>query len=74
MVMCSKDAPRSARSATAGNGHGARHGSDYGDGGPVFVPSRELSPMAQALLSAPAGDERVTAYDELWYLGRPQQA
>lgn len=72
MLMCSKDAPRSPRSPAAGNG--ARPGSDYGDGGPVFVPSRELSPMARALLSAPAGDERVTAYDELWYLGRPQQA
>ncbi len=72
MVMCSKDAPRAA-TPPAAEGNGARRRNGYGDGGPVFVPSRELSPLARALLSSPA-DERVTAYDEIWYLGRPQQA
>ncbi len=48
-----------------------RERSVYGEGGPVFLPPRKLSPQAQALLSSPPEGDRVTAYDDIWYLGRP---
>ncbi len=48
-----------------------RERSVYGEGGPVFLPPRKLSPQAQALLSSPTEGDRVTAYDDIWYLGRP---
>lgn len=47
---------------------------EYGRGGPVFLPPRQLSPLARTLLSKPFAGERVTAYDDLWYLGRPQES
>ncbi len=41
-------------------------------GGPVFVPRRKPSPLAEALLNQPpVASERVTAYDERWFQGRP---
>ncbi len=39
-----------------------------GEGGPVFFPRRKPSALARALL---AQTDRVTAYDELWFAGRP---
>ena len=41
-----------------------------GEGGPVFLPRRRPSAFAQELLARDAA-ERVTAYDELWFAGRP---
>jgi hypothetical protein len=64
MVLIMNDEPRAA---------GTEPRSD-GQGGPVFLPPRQLSPVARAILSTPAENERVTAYDELWYRGRPQRA
>jgi hypothetical protein len=40
-------------------------------GGPVFLPRRHSSALAHALLSQPWHEERVTPYDEQWFLGRP---
>ncbi len=46
-----------------------RRRSRLGEGGPVFLPKRKPSALAQALLaSAP---EQVTAYDDVWFAGRP---
>ncbi len=56
---------------TAGSSAVRRDRSAYGEGGPVFLPPRKLSPLAQNLLSSPAEGDRVTAYDDIWYLGRP---
>ncbi len=39
-----------------------------GEGGPVFLPRRKPSAFTEALL---AQVERVTAYDDLWFAGRP---
>ncbi len=41
-----------------------------GEGGPVFLPRRKPSAFARQLLARDAA-ERVTAYDELWFAGRP---
>ena len=65
MVSRKKEATQTTSPATRGER------SPYGDGGPVFLPPRKLSPQAQALLSSPAEGERVTAYDDIWYQGRP---
>jgi hypothetical protein len=43
----------------------------YGDGGPVFIPARKPSPLARTLLASAGDGARVTAYDEIWYAGRP---
>ncbi len=39
-----------------------------GEGGPVFRPRRKPSAFAEALL---AQVDRVTAYDDAWFAGRP---
>lgn len=65
MVICEKDESRTAA---------AEPRRVSGQGGPVFLPPKKLSPIASAILSTPLETERVTAYDELWYLGRPQRA
>jgi len=45
------------------------------EAGPVFVPSRRPSAFARRLLEESTGnaaaDDAVTAYDELWFAGRP---
>lgn len=68
MVMCVKEpTPRTAVPA------GVRPESPgYGDGGPVFVPSRKPSRLARTLLTGAGEGGRVTAYDDLWYAGRPR--
>ncbi len=40
-------------------------------GGPVFLPRRRVSSLAKALMNQAATPDRITAYDELWYAGRP---
>lgn len=41
-------------------------------GGPVFLPRRKPSALAQTLLAyAASGTQRLTPYDEEWFLGRP---
>ena len=65
MVSRKKEATQTTSPAVRGEP------SSYGDGGPVFLPPRKLSPLAQALLSSPAEGDRVTAYDDIWYRGRP---
>lgn len=64
MIICEKDEPRSV----------AAERRSLGRGGPVFLPPRKLSPIARAILSTPAETERLTAYDERWYLGRDEGA
>ncbi len=39
-----------------------------GEGGPVFFPRRKPSALARALMTQ---TEQVTAYDEMWFAGRP---
>ena len=40
--------------------------------GPVFVPSRRPSAFARQLIDESGEmDDSVTAYDELWFAGRP---
>ncbi len=39
-----------------------------GEGGPVFLPRRKPSALGEALLAA---TDRVTAYDDIWFAGRP---
>lgn len=40
--------------------------------GPVFVPSRRPSAFARQLMEQTVEtDDAVTAYDELWFTGRP---
>ncbi|MDA8017012.1 MAG: hypothetical protein MPN21_06135 [Thermoanaerobaculia bacterium] len=42
------------------------------EAGPVFVPPRRPSAFARSLLEETAEtDDAVTAYDELWFAGRP---
>lgn len=42
-------------------------------GGPVFLPPRRPSAFATSLLADdPLAAGRVTAYDEIWYTGRPR--
>ena len=72
MVTCVKET-KTSTSTPAGDarrGNGARRG--YGDGGPVFIPARKPSPLARALLAGAGEGGRVTAYDEIWYAGRPR--
>ena len=66
MVTCEKEATKTTASTAVRPERNA-----YGEGGPVFLPSRKLSPLAQTLLSSPAEGDRVTAYDDIWYLVRP---
>lgn len=40
-------------------------------GGPVFPVRRPLSAAARQILEAPLDTERVTAYDKIWFTGRP---
>ena len=71
MLICRK----SAKDGDTGR-HGnrqARRGTrrrNLGEGGPVFLPRRKPSAFAEQLLASGAA-ERVTAYDELWFAGRP---
>lgn len=71
MVMCVKETKRTAvPDDGARRGNGGRRG--YGDGGPVFIPARKPSPLARTLLASADDGGRVTAYDEIWYVGRPR--
>ena len=71
MVMILKDVTETKTAPSHNNG---KEPGAYGDGGPVFLPPRKLSPLAQTLLAEPVEGDRVTAYDDLWYQRRPQQA
>ena len=53
-----------------GSNGGATVGRQW-HGGPVFIPRRRPSALAEKLLSQPWEDERLTAYDAQWFLGRP---
>lgn len=57
--------------------HSSRDASSSPEAGPVFVPPRRPSAFALRMMedAAPTetadGDDAVTAYDELWFAGRP---
>ena len=65
------------RKSSNGNGSPRRNAGEnldktrHAQGGPVFLPRRKPSALAETLLSYAAETERVTAYDEQWFLGRP---
>jgi len=68
MLICKRSSngkvePRKAPESVAGRR------SRLGEGGPVFLPKRKPSPLAETLLAATA--EPVTAYDDVWFAGRP---
>ncbi len=68
MLVCRKS---SNDNSVRKNGTGARRGKarrKLGEGGPVFLPRRKPSAFTEALLVA---TDRVTAYDDLWFAGRP---
>lgn len=44
---------------------------DERNGGPVFPQRRRLSAAARRILETPLENERITAYDEIWFAGRP---
>ena len=50
---------------------GARAEARRKDGGPVFLPRRRPSAIAESLLAAAADGGQVTAYDDAWFAGRP---
>ncbi len=60
------------------NGHASQQGESsakrgnrsrkLGEGGPIFFPRRKPSALAEQML---AQTDRVTAYDDLWFAGRP---
>ncbi len=68
MLMC--------RKTTHGDGNPRPTGTEaqdgkrrkLGEGGPVFFPRRKPSALAEQLL---AQADQVTAYDDLWFAGRP---
>ncbi len=69
MLVCRKSSK--VDSAARQEGAGPRRGGvrrRLGEGGPIFLPRRKTSALAEALL---ATSERVTAYDDLWFAGRP---
>ncbi len=69
MLVCRKSSDDNGTARK--NGTGARRGKArrrLGEGGPVFLPRRKRSAFAEALL---ARVDRVTAYDDLWFAGRP---
>ena len=73
MVVCRKSArgveqPRPT--AVKSNG-GVDRRSRLGEGGPVFLPRRRPSAMAEALLAQAMEVGGVTAYDDVWFAGRP---
>ncbi|MCP4654855.1 MAG: hypothetical protein GY856_05480 [bacterium] len=73
MVACRKDQNPAEQPAgyPAERSNGGRNAS-LGQGGPVFLPRRKPSRLAQALLvSAASADHSVTAYDDLGLIGRP---
>ncbi len=68
MVVCKRDSNGKREPRPASESVNDRR-SRLGEGGPVFLPKRKPSALAQALLaSAP---EQVTAYDDVWFAGRP---
>ena len=72
MLVCKRSSKvnREARRAPASTGHPTTRPSRLGDGGPVFLPRRKPSAMAETLLAC-ADAEQVTAYDDVWFAGRP---
>ena len=69
MLVCRKGSKRDStpqpETPRRRRGNGSRK---LGEGGPVFLPRRKPSPLAQALL---VEADRVTAYDDQWFAGRP---
>ncbi len=74
MLVCKRSPDAAARDAVPAPEAPERRPGEGGSafatrqGGPVFVPQRKPSALAEALL---ADGERVTAYDAKWFAGRP---
>ncbi len=75
MLVCKRSPDAAARDAVPAPEAPERRPGEGGSaftarqGGPVFVPRRKPSALAEALLAEDG--ERVTAYDETWFAGRP---
>ena len=69
MVMCRKPSTTHNSRSTS---RPRRDDTPLGKGGPVILPPRRPSAMALALMAPSAEGNSVTAYDDLWYVGRPR--
>ncbi len=67
MLVCRKS-PHGEAAVGQSNSERPEKGRKLGEGGPIFFPRRKPSALAERLL---AQTDRVTAYDELWFAGRP---
>lgn len=63
MLICRKNIPTE-------QSYPSQSVANRAEAGPVFVPSRPLSALGRQVM-AESTDDRVTAYDELWYRGCP---
>ena len=74
MLVCKRSSngsrePRRSAPESTDRRHG--HRSRLGEGGPVFLPRRKPSAIAEALVAGAPDAGPVTAYDDLWFAGRP---
>ncbi len=69
MVVCKRDSNGRREPRPAPESVNDRR-SRLGEGGPVFLPKRKPSALAETLL-ADIDRESVTAYDDVWFAGRP---
>lgn len=71
MVVCRKNEIEESRShPRAADGGRSRRTAEQG--GPVFLPRRKPSALVEAMMALPDELDRITAYDEQWYAGRPR--
>ena len=74
MLVCKRSSNGNAeprRSAPESTTSRTDRRSRFGEGGPVFLPRRKPSAIAETLLAYTTDAGQVTAYDDLWFAGRP---
>ena len=68
MLVCRKNSNDNAAAPPQIPERRASGSRKLGEGGPVFFPRRKPSALGRALL---AQADQVTAYDKIWFVGRP---
>ncbi len=68
MLVCRKSSKGQAAERRGEDARRSQAPRRLGEGGPVFLPRRKTSALCEALVAA---TDRVTAYDEIWFAGRP---
>ncbi|MCP3957480.1 MAG: hypothetical protein GY719_06475 [bacterium] len=71
MLVCRKGSSGSGREISGPERESAGRSSRVGEGGPVFLPRRKPSAITEAIMADAVDGDRVTAFDEIWYAGRP---